>query len=54
MLLSATGISDDGWVVGIGIVDGVEHAYAMQIPSPATIVLLLGVGVRRRSRMIRS
>ncbi len=52
-LLSATGISDDGWVVGIGVLDGVEHAYAMRIPTPATILLLLGVGVHRRSRMIR-
>lgn len=52
-LLSATGISDNGWVVGIGIFEGVEHAYAMQIPSPATILLLLGVGAHRRSRMIR-
>jgi hypothetical protein len=52
-LLSATGISDDGWVVGIGVLDGVEHAYAMRIPSPATLgLLLLAPAFRRRSRMI--
>lgn len=54
-LLSATGISDDGWVVGIGIFEGVEHAYAMRIPAPATITLLgaAAMSMRRRPRMIR-
>ncbi|MFG0293247.1 MAG: hypothetical protein ACF8MJ_08855, partial [Phycisphaerales bacterium JB050] len=48
-LLSATGISDDGWVVGIGLLDGVEHAYAMRIPAPGSLgLLLLAAAVRRR------
>jgi len=53
-LLSATGISDHGWIVGIGLLDGIEHAYAMQIPAPATITLLgaVAMSMRRRPRMI--
>lgn len=50
-LLSATGISDDGWVVGIGLLDGQERAFAMQIPSPGASVLLVGILALRRRRV---
>lgn len=53
-LLSATGISDDGWVVGVGVLDGVERVYATRIPAPASVLLIgaSAVWLRRRPRMI--
>jgi len=50
-LLSATGISDDGWVVGVGVLDGVERAYAMRIPSPPGLLVLGLCAVRSRRRV---
>lgn len=52
MLLSATGISDDGWVVGIGVLDGVEHAYALQIPTPATVAIIFAAAFGRARRRV--
>ena len=57
----AFGVNDNGWIVGQGLVGGVQHGFLLKptdaaVPEPGSVALLAGVGVsglallRRRAR----
>jgi uncharacterized membrane protein len=52
ILMSASDINNNGWIVGYGTLYGQTHAFLLVVPEPATIILftLGGLAVMRRKK----